>query len=333
MVSKITNLLALADNNLDYIEGRYKMRKLDFICVGFAKSGTTTLYNVLKQHPQIYLSRIKEPVFWNDKIALKRGKNWYFNRYYRGVSTNQIIGEINPQITNGAKHEPMIAQVLKKNGKIIFIMRNPVERLYSHFFMNLLWGDSDNTDLKNYSRIFDNFVEQTYRKLHNKNSNQLYNIDPFSFGNYSYYLASYRKRFGKENIFTLIFEEFIQDIHKSCKEVFDFLEISHEILKYNIKSNEGNYLPKNVMCMRFNGVWYNKIWPFICRNVDINQTIDEIMDKRLNWDMRTNRILLNPVQNRKVISRKSRILLQEMFAPEIENVENLLDRTLEGIWY
>ena len=44
-----------------------KARNIDFVCVGFPKCGTTTLYGVLKQHPQISLDRGNETTFFNSK--------------------------------------------------------------------------------------------------------------------------------------------------------------------------------------------------------------------------------------------------------------------------
>lgn len=313
------------------------MRKLDFFCAGFAKSGTTTLYNILKQHPQIYLSEIKEPVFWNDKTALQRGVKWYLNRYYREASDSQVVGEINPQVTNGAANELLIKRVLKKNGKIIFIMRNPIDRLYSHFFMDLLWGNfydrGQNVDLVNYDKMFDQFVEKTFRKFYYIDMPRIFDINQFAFGKYSYYLERYRRVFGSDNVFIIIFEEFIQNIQKSSMELFAFLNINRGIkLNFDIKSNEGNFLPKNVMSMRINDKIYNIAWPFICRNVDINHFVDRMLDEKLNWNMRSNKVLLDPVK-RKDMSTNTRSLLQKIFVPEIERVEELLGRTLEGCWY
>ncbi len=313
------------------------VRRLDFMCVGFAKSGTTTLYHVLSQHPQIYLSKIKEPVFWNDETALQRGKLWYLSRYYKEALSSQITGEINPQITNLGMHELIIKKVLKKNGKIVFIMRNPIERLYSHFFMDLLWGSfhkiHSDDELVNYDRIFDKFVDQAFEKFCTGIGDDVYKIDEFAFGNYVYYLDVYSKLFGKENVFVLIFEEFIQNIQSSCRELFDFLNIDKDVnLDFQIKSNEGNYLPRNIMCMMVNGTWNDKVWPFICRNFDINQKIDLFMDRKLNWGMRSNKILLKPT-SRKKMSFRTRKHLESIFAPEIQKVEEFLGYSLKGIWY
>lgn len=313
------------------------MKKLDFFCAGFAKSGTTTLYNILSQHPKIYLSAIKEPVFWNDEAALRKGPDWYLNRYYRYASKGQVIGEINPQVTNGAANEILLKQILKKDGKIILIMRNPIDRLYSHFFMDLLWGSfydqGRGIDLVNYDKMFDQFVEKTFHRFYYRDMLQIYDVNQFAFGKYSFYIECYRKLFGNNNVFIILFEEFIQNIQRNCMELFDFLGVEQETkLNFNIKSNEGNFLPKNLICMKINDKLYNIAWPFICRNFDVGASVDRIMDEKLNWNMRSNKVLLRSVK-RKDMSKDTRCILQKIFASEIEKVEELLGRTLKGIWY
>lgn len=313
------------------------VEKLDFICTGFAKSGTTTLYHVLSQHPQIYLSKIKEPVFWNDQTALRRGTEWYLNRYYKTAMPSQIVGEINPQLTNGGEHEMVVRKVLKKDGKIIFMLRNPAERLYSHFFMDLLWGSisgiRSDYELGNYNKAFDRFVEQVFKQFCRGNQEQVFKTDQFAFGNYSYYIREYCRLFGSENVYVLIFEEFVQDICKGSGQLFDFLGVRQtEGLNYNIKSNEGNVLPKNIFCMRMNRIWYYKVWPLLCRNININQKADEFMDRKLNWDMRTDSILVIHV-HRKKMALKTRKYLEKIFAAEVQAVETFLGYSLKGLWY
>ena len=45
--------------------------------VGAAKAGTTALYDYLAQHPQVFLSRVKEPMFFSREDYYARGLDWY----------------------------------------------------------------------------------------------------------------------------------------------------------------------------------------------------------------------------------------------------------------
>ena len=59
-------------------------KRPDFICIGFQKCGTTSLYDLLKQHPNVYLTEdVKEPMFY--RVPLVRrilGASWYEKRYF-----------------------------------------------------------------------------------------------------------------------------------------------------------------------------------------------------------------------------------------------------------
>lgn len=58
--------------------------ELSFICIGFQKCGTTSLYDLLKQHPDIYLTEdVKEPMFYRVPFVRQiLGRNWYRKRYF-----------------------------------------------------------------------------------------------------------------------------------------------------------------------------------------------------------------------------------------------------------
>mgnify|MGYP000164021348 CR=1 FL=1 len=58
--------------------------ELSFICIGFQKCGTTSLYDLLKQHSDIYLTEdVKEPMFYRVPFVRRiLGRDWYRNRYF-----------------------------------------------------------------------------------------------------------------------------------------------------------------------------------------------------------------------------------------------------------
>ena len=59
-----------------------KINLPNFMCIGAAKCATTSLYNILKQHPQIGLSSFKEPHFFDDHNNFKKGNKLYFGKEY-----------------------------------------------------------------------------------------------------------------------------------------------------------------------------------------------------------------------------------------------------------
>ena len=53
----------------------------NFMCIGAPKSGTTTLYEILKQHPDVAVSSFKEPGFFDNESNWERGSDWYDKTY------------------------------------------------------------------------------------------------------------------------------------------------------------------------------------------------------------------------------------------------------------
>ena len=121
----------------------------NFILVGAIKSGTTSLYHYLNEHPQIYMPRIKEPRFFTSSALLKKEKfnNKFLKRFapapinnlddykslYSNVKNEIAVGEASPQYL--FTYETTIPLIKKYLGdiKIILILRNPVDRAYSAY--------------------------------------------------------------------------------------------------------------------------------------------------------------------------------------------------------
>jgi hypothetical protein len=108
----------------------------NFFLLGAAKAGTSSLYSYLYQHPETCLSSVKEPYFFNDGLAYKRGNAWYVGQYFSHCDADHLRGEATPML-----HLPAIAgnNILRTYGrsaeelKFVVVLRDPVERAWSHY--------------------------------------------------------------------------------------------------------------------------------------------------------------------------------------------------------
>src|SRR5437868_3900524 len=101
----------------------------NFLCVGAQKAGTTTLYEILKQHPDIFLpKKIKETKFFVYEEKFQRGKTWYEKEFFSEVKNEKAFGEIDPAMMFEEKSAQRIFDTLGKDVKLIFVFRNPVAR-------------------------------------------------------------------------------------------------------------------------------------------------------------------------------------------------------------
>lgn len=106
--------------------------------IGAAKSGTTTLYELLRAHPQIFMSPHKEPRFFNTDSLYAKGEDWYRSTFFAGSDRFLVRGEATPAtLFWHRKTIPRIRQYLRgAPAKFIAIFRNPVDRAYSHYWYN-----------------------------------------------------------------------------------------------------------------------------------------------------------------------------------------------------
>lgn len=106
----------------------------NFICPGAQKCGTTSLYRTLKQHPDIYLPPIKEVRFFMDRYYSNRREK--YQKFYRDYGGQRVIGDIIPDYMCEENVPRRIYDVLGKDVKFIFMLRNPADRAFSQYRMH-----------------------------------------------------------------------------------------------------------------------------------------------------------------------------------------------------
>ncbi len=113
----------------------------DFLIVGAPRSGSTTLYRLIDEHPEIFMARPKEIGFfsgWHDE-----GVAWYA-AHFADAQEGQKAGEATPWYL----HDPSAVTEMKRvvpDAHLIVILRDPVERTYSHYWMERIRGRANGT--------------------------------------------------------------------------------------------------------------------------------------------------------------------------------------------
>jgi hypothetical protein len=115
------------------------LRRLpDFVIIGAAKSGTTTLYAYLRQFPTTYVPNQKELEFFSRECNYENGLDWYTSQFAGSIDA-QFCGEASPSYT----FYPLFGSVSRRmhdaipDAKLIYIVRKPVERAFSHYYQRV----------------------------------------------------------------------------------------------------------------------------------------------------------------------------------------------------
>ena len=198
--------------------------KINFICVGIQKSGTSTLHDILQQHPDIALPTYKETHFFRDSEKFDKGIDSYFN--YFSNPTKPFLVEIDPEY---AYFEECAKRIKNTLGtiKIIFILRNPVDRAYSHYLMTKGRG-LEKLSFKEAILKEQNRLNTHYNKIH---------YSYISRGFYSEQIRRFETIFGEENIQIYFFEDLVNNTQKVIADILEFTKIPSFEFDFTIKSN------------------------------------------------------------------------------------------------
>ena len=246
---------------------------------GAAKSGTTSLHNLLNQHPEICMSSVKEPGYWkNEKFKDFKNieKENYLNLFMK--SKHKIFGE---STTAYMYYDTFINNInsnYKVSPKFIFILRNPIDRFNSHFW----W-------IKGLGLEKSNFQEALSKDQNNEF--KAYNYYPkyyFQFGLYAKWLKRFYNCFDRSNIKIIIFEDLINNQLKTANSCFEFLGLKKLDTISNHTSNQTALL-KNPELYHFlnksaiGKYSFTKIGKYFLPKKTINWIILNIKNNLKNW--------------------------------------------------
>jgi hypothetical protein len=252
-----------------------KKTKPNFIIIGAMKAATTSLYTYLKQHPDIFMTQIKEPMFFNN---LNRQNNFIikgrkskkistFDEYYSlfdAVRKETAIGEASPAYLYNTQCAALIKKYLP-NTKIIAILRQPVERAYSNY---LHTKRSDREPISNFEDAFNSEEERI-----NKNWDPIYHYKAMGF--YYKQLKIYYNVFPKKQIKIILFKDIITKPERTIKEVFKFLEIDNTFKPDISKKANVSGIPKGPLGWVIMKMRKHNLIP----NIEFSKILPKLMQK------------------------------------------------------
>lgn len=177
--------------------------KVNFLIIGAAKSATTSLCNALAQHPDICFSQPKEPQFFSKPNWRKTIKQYHalFKKEAK------LYGEGS---TNYTKHPSFNKNIhddiyeYNSEMKLIYIMRQPVDRIVSQYIHAYNRGYESSKDINSVLRSNSHYINVS---------------------KYASQIEPYIERFGRDQVLLLFFEDFITNSEGVLDTVFQFLNI------------------------------------------------------------------------------------------------------------
>jgi len=238
----------------------------NFFIVGVAKSGTTSVYKVLKEHKDVFMSPLKEPNFFSSDINPNNFRKDYilsyisdnslkkylnsdmpdevflayirdvkdYEKLFKNSSTEKFLGEIS---TSYLYSKVAAKNIYKYNkaSKIIIILRNPIERAFSHYLMDLRMGF-----------VTGSFVNEIKKDFNSTNKGWGITNLYVELGLYYEQIKRYFDVFPKEQICIIYFDDLKSDGEIVYKKIFNFMSLEYDSFDFSILQKKQNQakLPK-----------------------------------------------------------------------------------------
>lgn len=203
----------------------------DFLIVGAARCGTTWLARNLALHPDVFVPHCKEIHFFDKHFG--NGIDWY-KSFFAGRPEGRV-GEATPRYLS-AEHVPGLIHRHVPGASIIILLRNPVDRAYSHHW-NLV-GKARRR-------------RRPYRKSFEENLFSSASL--LREGFYTEKIERYRQLFPRENIKTIVYDDLVRDPDGLLREIYRFLAIDLEfqsnLSTYRLNAAESK-LGRSIMLFR-----------------------------------------------------------------------------------
>lgn len=252
-----------------------------FIIIGVGRCGTTSLYNYLIEHPKILPPTVKEIGFYDLNFA--RGINWYKSHFPSIITkgyvkkNNFITGEATPSYIYNPYAPKRIGDTIP-NVKLIILLRNPVERAYSHYSQSVRLGReklSFNVAIKNQLEE-KKFFEKMNLTGDEKNYDRIYHQNSYiSMGIYINELKPWINYFRKEQILILKSEDLYEKPSTILNKTLEFLGLSKyklkEFKKYNYLGSKSKMEPEiKKLLIHFFKPYNEQLYDYLDRNFKWN---------------------------------------------------------------
>jgi hypothetical protein len=203
--------------------------KQNFFCIGAQKAGTTTLADILQQHPDIFIPKEKETKFFLFPDEYSKGLGYYNATYYANYSGQKMVGELDPDYMLVPETAKRIAESLGKDVKFIVVLRNPALRAYSHYLMSKKKGIE--------KLGFQEALEAESGR--NKDIKYFKTVAYLERGKYGSQLQAYLEVFDHSRFLFLEFEkDIVQHLDQTLQRIQSFLGVEIRNLDSSVRSNE-----------------------------------------------------------------------------------------------
>jgi Sulfotransferase family len=288
------------------------MKLPNFLIVGVQKAGTTSIYNYLNEHPQVYMSPIKETNFlekdWETiDLALSTKQKIRtieeYSQLFQNVKDEIAIGEASPNYLFHYQTSIPRIQRYVPNAKLIVILRDPAERAYSDYLMHV-------RDCVGYRSLSEQIKTSAHKSFILRK------------GFYHEPLKHYINAFGRDRIKVYLYKDLCNAPLEFMKSIYQFIEVDDSFEANISKKAQVARVPKNKMVNEL----LNK--PNSIRS-SVTAIAKHILPSDFRQNLRKKLIKLNSQEKKQVpLKTQERQQLVELYREDILKLQDLIQRDL-----
>lgn len=283
-----------------------------FFVIGAYRSGTTTLYRMLRQHPGVFLPLEKEPNWLAvednpeaSHILRERSvpDRAAYEALYRERGADQVPGDISPEYLRNPHVAGHLAEIAP-DARLVAILRNPIERAWSDFLLHRRDGNEPcETLVDALAQQSDRTTDGDHRAGHYLDS-----------GMYATQLQRYLDRFPAEAVQVHLFEDLKTDLDGTMRAIFSHIGVDPGVEVEREKPINASGIPRNPVVAQVLKA-RSRLRPYVSRSV--------LERARPLWDR-----VLSSQLDRPTLGDADRQLLADHYRDEIPALGKLLDRDL-----
>ena len=281
---------------------------------GVPKAGTTSLFHYLALHPDVFPSSRKEPGFFHPfKIKNMDANFEAYKKFFADHSGQRYAIEATPGYFYGGKETANAINKYSPDSKIIIVLRNPVERLFSFYKYKKSLGHID------YNLNFESYIDEC-KKQSGPIEKETYDFWAMVGGKYANLLSEWHDVFG-ERMMLRFFDDMVKDEPKFIEEICNWLDLDKKQIddgKTKVQNKSMIYRSRGLQRMAtsfdnmFSGVWYYLPW--------------------LKWPFSGFYNLINAKPHNETISDSLRAELTEYYQEDMHKTRDFLkERQIENL--
>lgn len=286
-----------------------------FLIIGAAKAGTTTVFDLLKQHPQVFLPFVKEPMFFSHDDNYCKGLDWYSQTYFKGSKLVPARGEATPHYlywSEKTAHRIRVAY-RDRDVKLVVVLRDPVTRAYS-WYGNMLKDGTEPLSFEEALEIEEARIKENYFELHRTGSMQ---YGYFRGGCYASLLQPFLDLFPRRDFHFILQEDIIENHRAMTSDLLKFIGVDPGIDIDQVRSNPAS-MPKS-----------KALHKWLRQPGRLKDYLKKIIPFEMRYKLKV-RVMNSNLKSTKIpeMDLETKTKLKERYRNEVVKLQTIIDRDL-----